>query len=64
MNQLVFSFILAFFIKKVKASDGYKKILREYVSYGCDFRHGLPHQKSIRNGYVASFKNLFEIACA
>ena len=29
------------FIKKVKASDGYKKILKEYVSYGCDFRHAL-----------------------
>ncbi len=29
------------FIKEVKASDGYKKILKEYVSYGCDFRHAV-----------------------
>jgi len=29
------------FIKKVKASDDYKKILKEYVSYGCEFRHAL-----------------------
>ena len=25
----------------MKASDGYKKILKEYVAYGCDFRHAL-----------------------
>jgi hypothetical protein len=27
------------FIKTIHAPEGYKKILKEYVDYGCDFRH-------------------------
>ncbi len=29
------------FIKKVEASDGYKRMLREYVRYAGDFRHAI-----------------------
>ena len=27
------------FVKAIRAPEGYKKILKEYVDYGCDFRH-------------------------
>lgn len=27
------------FIKALRASDAYKKLLKEYVEYGCEFRH-------------------------
>ena len=27
------------FIKAVRAPDAYKKVLKEYIDYGCEFRH-------------------------
>jgi len=33
------------FISKLKLPDSYKKMLKEYIDYGCDFRHAVESGK-------------------